>query len=144
MNTIKVNVSARTLEMTAAFAKKSSIFGSAEYDMLQKARKDYPNFTPTVKANAKNKTINKNNGLTYEYMKDYIEKLTDADKKAEALDEYRTLRGLDENDEQIAESESYDTIKKWFLGKFTEIEDFGKKYDALKAKREALLKKLAA
>lgn len=93
---------------------------------------------------ATKKTINKNSGLTYEYMVSFIDKMENVEKKAQIMEEYRILRGLDENDEQIAESESYDTIKKWFLAKFPEIEDFGKKYDALKAKREALLKKLAA
>lgn len=143
MNTIKVNAAARTLEMTKAFSKKAAIYGSDEYMMLQKARKDYPHFTPTVKTATK-KTINKNSGLTYEYMVSFIDKMENVEKKAQIMDEYRILRGLDENDEQIAESESYETIKKWFLNTFPQIEDFGKKYDALKAKREALLKKMAA
>ena len=143
MNTIKINAAARTIEMTKAFSKKAYVYGTEEYMMLQNARKDYPNFTPTVKVATK-KSVNKNNGLTYEYMKDYISKLADDEKKASVLDNYRTLRGLDENDEQIAESEDYDTIKKWFLGTFPEIKDFGKKYDELKAKRESLLKKLSA
>ena len=143
MNTIKINAAARTIEMTKAFYKKASVYGTEEYMMLQNARKDYPNFTPIAKGATK-KSVNKNSGLTYEYMKDYINKLADNEEKARKLDDYRTLRGLDENDEQIAEAASYDIIKKWFLGAFPEIEDFGKKYDELKAKREALLKKLSA
>lgn len=144
MNNIKINASARTLEMTKTFFAKASIFGTAEYTMLQKARKDYPSFTPVVKSPSSRNALDQSKGLTYDFMEAYIGKRCAAEKKAEVMDEFRTLRGLDENGKKIDKGESYQTVKAWFIATFPEMGDYDKKVEALKAKREALLKKLAA
>lgn len=54
-NYLKVDVANSRLVMDRTFAKNCAIAGSAEYNLLQAARKDYPNFTVeqrTIKRNA--------------------------------------------------------------------------------------------
>ena len=54
-NYLKVDVANSRLVMDRTFAKNCAIAGSAEYNLLQSARKDYPNFTVeqrTIKRNA--------------------------------------------------------------------------------------------
>lgn len=71
-NYLKVDVANSRLVMDRTFAKNCAIAGSAEYNLLQSARKDYPNFTVeqrTIKRNANKECYR---GLTYDYMKKYI------------------------------------------------------------------------
>lgn len=71
-NYLKVDIANARLVMDRTFAKNCAIAGSAEYNLLQSARKDYPNFTVeqrTIKRNANKECYR---GLTYEYMKKYI------------------------------------------------------------------------
>ena len=73
MTAITINAKNRTIELTKTFATASSKFGSPEYEQLQMARKDYPNYkvvTITRKAPKSDKPTFK--GLTYEYMEKYI------------------------------------------------------------------------
>ena len=111
------------IEMSKKEAKAAAKFGSDEYKDLQTARKDYPNFkvvTVTRKSTAKKNPFK---GLTYEYMKMYIEKHDDDDKSIMA--EYKMLRGLtDEAEEVLAESFTYPEMKDWFLKKFPAIASF--------------------
>ena len=111
------------IEMSKKEAKAAAKFGSDEYKDLQAARKDYPNFkvvTVTRKSTAKKNPFK---GLTYEYMKMYIEKHDDDDKSIMA--EYKMLRGLtDEAEEVLAESFTYLEMKDWFLKKFPAIASF--------------------
>ena len=111
------------IEMSKKEAKAAAKFGSDEYKDLQTARKDYPNFkvvTVTRKSTAKKNPFK---GLTYEYMKMYIEKHDDDDKSIMA--EYKMLRGLtDEAEEVLAESFTYLEMKDWFLKKFPAIASF--------------------
>ena len=54
-NYLKVDIANARLVMDRTFAKNCAIAGSAEYNLLQSARKDYPNFTVeqrTIKRNA--------------------------------------------------------------------------------------------
>jgi len=64
-NYLKVDVANSRLVMDRTFAKNCAIAGSAEYNLLQSARKDYPNFTVeqrTIKRNANKECYR---GLTY-------------------------------------------------------------------------------
>ena len=112
-----------TIEMTKKFAAAARKFGTKQYRDLQEARRDYPNFkvvTVTRKATAKKNTVK---GLTYEYMKMYIEKHDDDNKSIMA--EYMMLRGMtDEAEEVLAESFTYMEMKDWFLKKFPAIASF--------------------
>ena len=118
-----INEKKCAIEMSKKEAKAAAKFGSDEYKDLQTARKDYPNFkvvTVTRKSTAKKNPFK---GLTYEYMKMYIEKHDDDDKSIMA--EYKMLRGLtDEAEEVLAESFTYLEMKDWFLKKIPAIASF--------------------
>lgn len=42
MTNIRINETKRTIEVTKAFSKEASKFGTAEYKMLKEARNDFP------------------------------------------------------------------------------------------------------
>ena len=127
---MKINFSAKVIEMTAKFAKAAAKFGSDEYKQLQEARRDYPNFrVVTVSRKAANQK-DTYKGLTYEYMEKYIEAHDDESKSIMA--EYEMLRGLSqEAQEALAEPCSYLEMKAWFLKKFPAIAEFHQKREAL-------------
>ena len=111
------------IEMSKKEAKAAAKFGSDEYKDLQTARKDYPNFKVVTVTRKSTTKKNPFKGLTYEYMKMYIEKHDDDDKSIMA--EYKMLRGLtDEAEEVLAESFTYLEMKDWFLKKFPAIASF--------------------
>ncbi len=129
---MKINFSAKVIEMTAKFAKAAAKFGSDEYKQLQEARRDYPNFkvaTVTRKATTQKETYK---GLTFSYMESYIKAHDDEEKSIMA--EYEMLRGWSqEAQEALAEPCSYIEIKIWFLNKFPAIAEFHKKREMLLA-----------
>ena len=84
--------------------------------MLQRARKDYPDYTPVIKRNPDKETYK---GLTYAYMERYIESHENA---VEIMAEYRELRLISECH---CKARRYPKIKKWFLKKYPEVEKFG-------------------
>ena len=121
-NYLKVDVANARLVMDRTFAKNCAIAGSAEYNLLQATRKDYPNFTVeqrTIKRNANKECYR---GLTYDYMKMYIAS-HESEENAEVI--------LAELEEMILISKChsmgyrYPTIKAWFLEKYPEIATFG-------------------
>lgn len=121
-NYLKVDVANSRLVMDRTFAKNCAIAGSAEYNLLQATRKDYPNFTVeqrTIKRNANKECYR---GLTYDYMKMYIAS-HESEENAEVV--------LAELEEMILISKChsmgyrYPTIKAWFLEKYPEIATFG-------------------
>ena len=133
MKTIIINSTARTIEINKTFTKAASKFGSPEYQQLQEARRDYPNYRVITVAQKAAKPEFK--GLTYDYMKDYIKAHDDETKSKMAT--FLSLRGLDEEGLAAgAASADYSDIKDWFLGEFPEIKGF---HD----KRADLLKKIA-
>ena len=71
-NTLTIRHETREIVMDRTFAKFAKNTHSEEYSHLQQVRKDYPNYTVitrTIKRNSNKKTYN---GLTYEWMEDYI------------------------------------------------------------------------
>ena len=78
MTAISINAKNRTIELTKTFATASSKFGTPEYDQLQKARQDYPNYKVVTVAR-KEKTSG-TSGLTFEFMELYIEQHDDEEK----------------------------------------------------------------
>ena len=126
---MKINYSAKLIEMTTKFAKAAAKFGTDEYKDLQVARRDYPDFKVAIisrKAPAKKESYK---GLTYSYMENYI-KAHDNEKKS-IMAEYEMLRGMsDEAKEALADPCSYMEMKDWFLKKFPAIAEFHKKREA--------------
>ena len=121
-NVLKINFEDKTIVMDRTFAAKVKDTRSDEYLHLQTVRKDYPDYrviTRTIKSNPNKVTYS---GLTYEYMENYILTHGDDAEVQKALSEYRELRTIAKCH---GKGKGYPVIKKWFLEKYDEIEDFG-------------------
>ncbi|MGN0793851.1 MAG: hypothetical protein ACI4MG_05180 [Aristaeellaceae bacterium] len=136
MTAITINAKNRTIELTKTFATASSKFGTDEYNLLQMARKDYPNYkvvTITRKAPKNDKPTFK--GLTYAYMEKYI--LIHDDGEQTVMQEYMELRGISKAGEEVlAESFNYQEMKDWFLEKYPAVADFHQKRAELMEKTQ--------
>lgn len=119
---INVDFLNNRIVMTRTFAKLASDVRSAEYEMLQKARRDYPTFSVEVRTIKRNPNKETYAGLTYKYMRDYISTHETGETRKLVLDEF---------DEMLLISKChskdfrYPVIKKWFLKKYPAVEEFG-------------------
>ena len=128
MTNLTINFENQTIEMTKAFAQRAKKYGSDEYKLLQEARRDYPEYRPVsgVRKNTK-KSANKSvySKLTYSFMRQYIETHDDDDNSI--MTEFLELRAkTTKAEEMLAEAESFQTIKKWFLKKYPAFEEYQK------------------
>ncbi len=130
MTTICINNKKNTIEITKAFEKAASRFGSEEYNTLRQARNDNPSFKVVV---IKRKTSSASfKGLTYDFIEKYI--IAHDDEEKSIMAEYKSLRGMsDEAEAACADSLSYGEIKAWFLKEYPEIAEFHKKREAMLA-----------
>ena len=121
-NTLRIDHDARTIVMDRTFAKYAENTMSDEYAHLQRVRKDYPNYSVIqrqIKRNSNKKTYN---GLTYEYMEDYIMTHGSAELIKKNLHEFHEMRLISECH---GKAFRYPVIKSWFLDKYPEITKFG-------------------
>lgn len=121
-NTLRVNHADRTIIMDRTFAKYAENTMSSEYAHLQQVRRDYPNYTVMqrqIKRNSSKKTYN---GLTYEFMENYI--LTQG-KKEDRKANYAEFNQMVLISKCHGKAYRYPVIKSWFLEKYPEIAEFG-------------------
>lgn len=121
-NTLKIDHKKKLVIMDRTFAKYAENTMSDEYAHLQRVRKDYPNYAViqrTIKQNPNKKTYN---GLTYEYMEDYIMTHGSAELIKKNLHEFNEMRLISECH---GKAFRYPVIKSWFLDKYPEIAKFG-------------------
>ena len=126
-----------TIEMDKKFAAASSNPFSEEYAKLQEVRRDYPKYKVVVTSSKAKETTS---GLDFEFMEVYIEKHDDEEKSI--MTEYKLLRAEDKTSKAMGmKSESYLTIRAWFLEKYPEVKEFISKREKivedLQKKREA-------
>lgn len=93
-----------TVTISTSFAKKASQVGSAEYDIMLKLRKDYPNLKVV-----KEEKIGKAQ-LTYKTMEEFIRLHRDS---AELLNEFAGAKTLSK-----FHSMPFTFVKKWFENQF--------------------------
>ena len=118
-----INYTSMTIEMTKAESKAAGKFGTDAYKDLIAAMQQFPNYKIQVATRAATKKSCDYKGLSFDYMEKYIASHDDDSKSI--MTEYEDLRGKsDEAQAALADSCSYQEIKKWFLGKFPEIEKF--------------------
>lgn len=133
-NILRVDHENKTLVMDKTFEKNSSIFGSRESQMLEEARRAYPTYT------VKRRQINKNtkqehyNGLTYEYMRWYIQTHEEGEALTKILAEFDELLLISKCH---SKGKRYPTIKKWFLEMYPEVKTFGMSAEQLEAFQKA-------
>ena len=136
---MNANLFAKTIEMTKSEAKAAGKIGTEEFKMLRQYMEMYPGYEIQIKAPAKRKGELK--GLTYEYMRTYIQKC-DKQNKADIMVEFRTLIAQDKKDgkegAEYLEAAGYLDVREWFLTTFPEIEqtreNHNKKVQAILAK----------
>ena len=68
----EIDFTTNTLYMNYKFAEVSGEYGTPEYKLLQKIRKDLPDIKVVKRAGRNAKTCNANKRLTYKNMQDYI------------------------------------------------------------------------
>ena len=120
-NYMKLDHQNRKIVMDRTFSKNSEFVGSEEYNLLQQCRRDYPTYLVTRKTIKKKATQEHYRGLTYDYMKEYINKYDTENKEA-------NLALLDEMID-ISKCHStfkrYPVIKQWFLDTYPDVKKFG-------------------
>lgn len=133
MTNIRINETKRVIEVTKAFAKEASKYGTMEYRELQEVRRDYPNFKVVTRSAGKNKDGFK--GLTLDYMETYIKKHSEIEieneetgekSKRDLLVEFYGYCGKDEKGNKVDFSKTapYGKIKKWFLETYPVFEEY--------------------
>ena len=136
---MKTNLNKNTIELTKSEMKEAMIYGTAEYDMLQAIRRDYPNFR-VVEVKAK-KSKAAFGSLDMKTIKAYVAK--HGTEEQEEHFAFISKRTIDE-DGEYCEAQSFFQIKSWFLNEFPEIKQARKDYrikvqaiyDAAEAKAE--------
>lgn len=118
MKNININYRKNAIEITSAFAKKASRYGSKEYEDMVNVRSNFSTFTISV-VNTTSKRKGTFKGLSYECMKKYITNESGAD--SEQMKNFNTLCG--NSDEQSADRASYGQIKKWFLSEYPDFKN---------------------
>lgn len=121
MKPIKINNKERKITLSSAFEKKAFIPGTAEYELLQSVRHDFVGFELETRQFKKNTKQEHYKGLTYDFMRWYIQKV-EGDNAPEVLAVFD--KKLD-----IAKAHStgrrYPIIKSWFLNTYPEFAEFG-------------------
>lgn len=119
-NSIVINNRKNAIEITKAFNKKASIFGSDEYKMLKKAKADFPTYRVVVKAASKRTFENR---ITMNDIIHYVAKTSGED--SEQMKTLQELRGKSVKEAgdifEIEETANYTDIKKWFFATYSEL-----------------------
>ena len=82
---MKIDFLSRTIVVSAKTMKKASNFRTREYEELRQIMRELPDFT--IRAKHSHTTLNRNRGMTYEYMERYI-----ASCAPERMDEFILIR----------------------------------------------------
>lgn len=115
-NYLKVDDRNKRLIMDRTFNKNRRIVGSKEYDLLQRAKADHPQYEVVLRHIKSNPEKRIYKHLTYEYMYEYVSKHPNAEERKKELDEM-ILRAR-------CHIEKYGSVKKWFLAAYPDISDF--------------------
>lgn len=115
-NYLKVDDRNKRLIMDRTFDKNRKIVGSPEYDMLQRAKADYPQYTVTLKRIKKNPEKETYKHFNYDYMREYISRHPFAELRMAEFEE-KCLRA-NKNDRP------FHKVREWFLAAYPEIDDF--------------------
>ena len=122
---MNINFMEKTITLTKKESKLAGNPNSDLYKQIIDIKRDLPDYRIIINNNTKRNDSIK--GLNYEYMEKYIKSHDNAD---ENMANYRTLRGLD-NQDGLNVSASYGQVRKWFLKTYPEIEEYQNKIDKL-------------
>ena len=123
-NTVRLDHKDHRIVMDATFAKLSSNVRNAEYAILQSVRRDYPDYVVTTRQIKRNPSQEHYKGLTYDYMRDYINAHESEENASAVLQELEDMIDISKCHSQ---GKRYPTIKEWFLDKYPAVKKFGVK-----------------
>ena len=132
-NTLKINLTDKTIVMDRTFAKLAADTRSEEYAHLQQIRRDYPTYTVVQRQIRRSNTKVTYAGLNYEYMKAYIETHGTKEEIEKNLAEFNEMTLISKCHNKPYR---YPVIKSWFLKQFPEIEQYSQDYRAEKEKEK--------
>ena len=121
MKNIVVKYEDSVISISSAFKKKAFLPGTKEYEELTAVRRDFPEFRIEVRQFNTNTKQDRYKGLTYDYMRWYIENRDNAnsDTMLKALDEMIDVSKCHSNGRR------YPYIKQWFLESYPDVATFG-------------------
>ena len=118
-NPIKFDHTKKELIINRTFAKKAYIYGTEEYNLLQRARQDFPNYGISTRAGIKkNPQKEAFKGLDYEFMEQYF---IYKNAPQEIWEKYKHMRLM-----AGCHSRRFPIVKKWFLELYPEVKNWGK------------------
>ena len=130
MREISIDRENNRIVMTRKFAKKADDPTTKEFRLLQEVMATYPNYRVVNHTIKKNPNKECYRGLTYEYMKSYIERYeSDVDSALKELED------MIFDSKCHSKGYRYPTVKKWFLNKYPEVAKFGVEFEKIEEVR---------
>ena len=111
-----------TITVSSAFMKRATVVGTAEYAQYQEVRTVYKDFRLIVRQFKTNTKQDRYKGLTYEKMREYIEKHEREDSRDMALKRFDYMVA---NSKFHSNRFRYPTIKAWFLKRYPDVDTLG-------------------
>ena len=139
MKPITVNYREGTISLSSAFEKRAFTPGTSEYAQLMEVRHDFPDFRLATRQFKTNTKQDHYKGLTYDYMRWFIEKHEGNDAPAVLIG----FEAMIDITKGHSEGKRYPEVKTWFLNRYPAFAEFGmtevqvQKYRAEKAAMEA-------
>ena len=119
---LKVDHENGQIVMNKAFDKLAANVFSEEYKILQGARQDYPTYIVVRRTVKKNPNRECYRGLTYDYMRDYIDRYEPEETRESVQAELENMIQISRCHSQC---KRYPVIKQWFLEKYPDVKNFG-------------------
>lgn len=119
-NSVKIDHLKKTITMYRTFAKRAEKPENNEYIRFQEIRREFPDYNIAVRGFKKNPGQEHYKGLTYDYMKDYIQAYEPLKTRQDVLDELEKKIVISH-----CHSKRYPAIKEWFLEKYPEVKEYG-------------------
>lgn len=118
---VRIDYANNTIVLYKWFSEKAQNPANKEFHVLSKYMKNLPGFTVTVRPDIKkNEGQEHYNGLTYDYMRFYINKFEPEETRAKILDKLESKIIISK-----CHSIRYPAIKNWFLEQYPDVKNFG-------------------
>ena len=121
-----------TAQVTKAFMKQATIFGTDEFKLWREYKKEFPGAKMVTKSITKNPNQKTRRNMTFANMETFINTRTDA---KDLMDEFETVKKRSK-----IQKSPYQYVLEWFETKFEgydDLEAFMKEKDAERVKAEA-------
>lgn len=123
VNPARIDYANKQIILYKWFAEKAKNPKSKEYKMLVEYVKSFPNFEVVIREDIKTNSNQEHyEGLTYDYMKEYIRRYEPKETRDAVLQEFEDKLFISECH---SKGHRYPAIKSWFLEKYPEIVNYG-------------------